>query len=191
MSQPQSYQPGTEGRGIFTDLYDRISEKINDVANNRPDDGSSLADVFTMDNLRRTLNTDENDLSTVQYNDNARFGGMGEYNNNSRFGGNGGPYNDNPRFGGNGGSYNEGQTFMRGGQRCRIVCDPPRDQNNNLSQTARRLIGLSPRQARRIYENIRIVEINGRRLPTTQDYNRSRINVETRNDIIIRIDGIY
>lgn len=173
MSQPQSYQPGTEGRGIFTDLYDRISEKISDVANNRPDDGSSLADVFTMDNLRRTLNTDDNDLSVAQYNDNARLGGMGDYNDVARFGG------------------NEGQTFMRGGRRCRIVCDPPRDQNNNLSRIARRLIGLSPRQARRIYENIRIVEVNGRRLPTTQDYNRSRINVETRNDVIIRIDGIY
>ncbi|QGR54160.1 hypothetical protein [Moumouvirus maliensis] len=75
------------------------------------------------------------------------------------------------------------------GRRCRIVCDPIRPQNPQ--QIARSLIGRSIFEAQRIYPNIRVVRSNGRVLPTTQDYRPDRINVDTRNNIIIRIDGFY
>uniref|UniRef100_A0A6C0C8H5 Uncharacterized protein n=1 Tax=viral metagenome TaxID=1070528 RepID=A0A6C0C8H5_9ZZZZ len=187
MSQPQAYQPGPQNRGLFTDLYDRVSEKIDDVVNNRPsDESSNLGDAFTMDNIRRTFNLDNN----TQVDDNARFADLRPSNdsqlNDSRFAdlrpSNDSRFDNNDDF--------SGRSFMRGGRRCRIVCDPPRNQGG-IERISRRLLGLSLRQARQIYNNIRVVEVNGRRVPTTQDYDRTRINVATRDDVVIRIDGFY
>ncbi|AGF85084.1 hypothetical protein QJ854_gp698 [Moumouvirus goulette] len=88
------------------------------------------------------------------------------------------------------------------GRRCRIVCDPVRPPNQgrppvwgpgpqNPQQIARSLIGRTIFEAQRIYPNIRVVRSNGRDLPTTMDYRPDRINVETRGNVIIRIDGFY
>lgn len=71
------------------------------------------------------------------------------------------------------------------GRRCRVVCET--SPRNNLQKFARRIIGQNINAARIIYPNIRVVIENGRQLPTTQDYQADRINVETRNNIIIRV----
>lgn len=77
------------------------------------------------------------------------------------------------------------------GRRCRTICEArPRDRGN-LRQISRLLIGKHITEARRIYPNIRVVIRDGVDLPTTLDYRPERINVETRNGIIIRILGFY
>ncbi|AQN68542.1 hypothetical protein [Saudi moumouvirus] len=101
-------------------------------------------------------------------------------------------------------NVNTGTTFYDNlGRRCRIVCDPVRPPNQsrppvwgpgpqlNPQQIARSLIGRTIFEAQRIYPNTRVVRSNGRDLPTTMDFRPDRINVETRGNIIIRIDGFY
>jgi len=53
------------------------------------------------------------------------------------------------------------------------------------------LIGMSIVQARKVNPNIREVVIDGRSIDVTFEDNPSRINVETKDGIIIRIDGYY
>lgn len=88
------------------------------------------------------------------------------------------------------------------GQRCRIICDPPprpppRPSPRNPQQAARLMIGRPLSFAQQIYPDVRVVIDNGRRLPVTQDFRPTRINVEVRTDLrtgqrtVIRIDGFY
>jgi hypothetical protein len=79
------------------------------------------------------------------------------------------------------------------GRRCHIVCDPPKNfpPQQNLRRIANLIIGKTIRQAQRIYPNIRVVIRDGQQLITTQDFQVNRINVETMNDIIIRVLGFY
>lgn len=51
------------------------------------------------------------------------------------------------------------------------------------------LIGLTIEEAREIYENIRIVKINGNPLVCTMDYNTKRLNVEVVDRKISKIQG--
>ena len=79
------------------------------------------------------------------------------------------------------------------GRRCRVICEPI---NNNPSQAELRrigntMMGRTIHQAQQIYPNTRLVISNGQRLPVTMDHNPSRINVESRNGVIVRIDGFY
>lgn len=53
------------------------------------------------------------------------------------------------------------------------------------------LIGLHINTARKLYQNIRVVEIDEKRLILRFDYCSARINIGTKNNIIIRIDGYY
>ena len=89
------------------------------------------------------------------------------------------------------------QTTMRDqqGRQYRCVCVPitrpsPRP-GTNLNQIARLILGRNINDALRIYRNIRVVIRDGQHLIVTQDFRRDRINVETRNNIIIRIVGFY
>ncbi len=92
------------------------------------------------------------------------------------------------------------------GRRCRIVCDPPHQNRpprprppqprpphvgQDIGQFARALLGRHITEAQRIYPNTRVVRANGRDLPVTNDFRQDRINVETRNGIVVRIDGFY
>lgn len=74
----------------------------------------------------------------------------------------------------------------RDGRICTVTCSlPPRPRPHPRPRQS--LIGLTVDQARRYYNNIRVVIADGNHLPVTQDYRPDRINVETRNGIIIRI----
>lgn len=75
------------------------------------------------------------------------------------------------------------------GRRCRIVCEPPR--NNNLQSIMRFIVGKNINDARGIYPDIRVVVQDGQDLVTTMDYRPERINVETNNNIITRVVGLY
>ncbi len=92
------------------------------------------------------------------------------------------------------------QTFNdQYGRRCRIVCEQsypypyprPYPRPQDPRKIAYRLIGLTVAQAQRIYPNIRVVIRDGQTQVVTQDYRTDRINVETRNGIIVRIVGFY
>lgn len=133
-------------------------------------------DGVSRDNYDPSFSTPERLVNYDRVNDPSRFGSYDRY--------------SNP----------DGQTFMHGGRRCRIVCDPPRrpphrpphqDHPQNLVLLSRSLIGKPINVARSIYPNVRVVVADGRQLPTTMDYNPRRINVETRNNIIIKIVGFY
>jgi hypothetical protein len=76
------------------------------------------------------------------------------------------------------------------GRRCRVVCEPPRN-NQDPRRIARIILGKPIGQARRIYPNIRVVIRDGQQLMMTQDFQEDRINVEIRNGIIVRIVGFY
>jgi len=86
-------------------------------------------------------------------------------------------------------------TFVdRRGRKCRIVCDPPPrpDRNQpNLQRIGRMMIGKTIYEARSIYPHVREVIRDGQQLATTMDHRPDRINVETRNGVIIRINGFY
>ncbi|ANB50827.1 hypothetical protein [Powai lake megavirus] len=116
------------------------------------------------------------------------------------FNGNVNAYNPN--------SYNPNAYFRDSmGRRCRIVCDPPQQNRppprprppqprpphvgQDIDQFARALLGRHITEAQRIYPNTRVVRANGRDLPVTNDFRQDRINVETRNGIVVRIDGFY
>ena len=102
-------------------------------------------------------------------------------------------------YGGGYGGYDRGSyshiTTGRDGRRYRCHCvpiDPPRPRpGQNLNYIARLILGRQLQDALRIYSNIRVVIRDGQRLIVTQDYQRTRINVETRNNVIIRIVGFY
>ena len=95
----------------------------------------------------------------------------------------------------------------RDGKHCRIVCTPaPRPRPSNPQFIARQIMGIPIQQRtlaevlRRFPPNstgvpIRVVIRNGQQLPVTQDFNRNRINVETRTyqgrEFITRIVGFY
>lgn len=64
-------------------------------------------------------------------------------------------------------------------------------RSTELNRVSDRLLGLDLSQAQLIYPNIRVVVRDGYRLLVTEDFRPLRINVETRNGIIIRIDGYY
>lgn len=84
------------------------------------------------------------------------------------------------------------QTFTdRQGRRCRVVCENPRPHDQRLDRISRLIIGRNINDARRIYPNIRVVKRNGQDVPTTMDYRPDRINVETRNNIVVRVNGFY
>lgn len=57
--------------------------------------------------------------------------------------------------------------------------------------TIRLIFGRQFINAKRIYNNIRIVKNNGIPLLVSQDYQNDRINVELQNNIIVCIAGIY
>ena len=85
-------------------------------------------------------------------------------------------------------SPNDQQSNNFGRRRCRWVCDNDDEpQNPNLRAIARRILNTPLNYAYRIYRNIRVVIRDGQNLPSTRDYDPWRINVETRNNIIIRI----
>ena len=107
-------------------------------------------------------------------------------------------------YGGSYGDYDGGYrrrdeytqvTTGRDGRRYRCHCvaiDPPRPRpGQNLNYIARMILGRQLQDALRIYANIRVVIRDGQRLIVTQDYQQNRINVETRNNVIIRIVGFY
>ncbi|XWV24565.1 hypothetical protein QJ856_gp1226 [Tupanvirus deep ocean] len=79
------------------------------------------------------------------------------------------------------------------GRRCYVVCEPDHGPRHprNPRDIARLLIGRTIQEAQRIYPNIRVVVRDGQHLIVTQDHRRDRINVETRNNVIIRILGFY
>ena len=79
------------------------------------------------------------------------------------------------------------------GRRCRVVCEPINNipSQQELRRIGNTMIGRTIHQAQRIYPNTRLVISNGQRLPITMDHNPSRINVESRNGVIVRIDGFY
>lgn len=52
------------------------------------------------------------------------------------------------------------------------------------------MIGLTLSEARKRY-NVRVVISNGKPCVITLNYMPTRINVETRNGVIIRVDGFY
>lgn len=91
------------------------------------------------------------------------------------------------------------QTTMtdQSGRRYRCYCvpiDPPRPRPRpgvDLNAIARIITGRNLNDALRIYPNIRVVIRDGQRLPVIQDYRRDRINVETRNNNIVRVVGFY
>ncbi|XWV25798.1 hypothetical protein QJ857_gp1290 [Tupanvirus soda lake] len=79
------------------------------------------------------------------------------------------------------------------GRRCYVVCEPvnrPRHPRNPR-EIARLLIGRSLQEAQRIHPNIRVVVRDGQNLVITHDHRPDRINVETRNNIVVRILGFY
>ena len=73
------------------------------------------------------------------------------------------------------------------GRRCRIVCDNDIPHHPDLRYIARQIIGKTLQQALAIYPNIRVIIRDGVPQIVTQDYRPDRINVETRNNIIIRV----
>lgn len=84
----------------------------------------------------------------------------------------------------------------------RLICncyyaDSGNNNNNNNSDNynMRRIAQFIHRKhitvARRYYSNIRVVNRDGVNLVVTQDYNRRRVNVGTRNGYIVRIYGFY
>ena len=74
------------------------------------------------------------------------------------------------------------------GRRCRIVCESTRRPMICDSQT---IIGRNIRDARLICPNIREVIRDGLMLPKTNDYRYNRMNVWTRNGVIIHFAGYY
>jgi hypothetical protein len=77
------------------------------------------------------------------------------------------------------------------GRQCRIICEPKRLQPQDLTRIANSLLGKNIHQAEQIYPDVREVIHNGIQLIVVQNFNFHRINVETKNDIIIRIIGFY
>lgn len=80
------------------------------------------------------------------------------------------------------------------GRRCRIVCDSsprPPHQPPNPSHISRLILYKTMYQALIIYPNIREYIKDGVRLIVTQEYRPDRINVATRNGIIVRIVGFF
>lgn len=52
-------------------------------------------------------------------------------------------------------------------------------------------IGMSENDARLIYKNLRVVEVDGRYCIITDDLNPERLNVIIEKNIITKIDGLY
>jgi len=88
-------------------------------------------------------------------------------------------------------SDNLSLNYGSGRGRCRIVCDQNDRYPRDLRTIARIIINRSLPAAQQIYQNIRVVIRDGQRLVVTQDFRRDRINVETRNGIVIRVLGFY
>lgn len=74
-----------------------------------------------------------------------------------------------------------------------IQNNEPRQCNHQLQQIGNYIVNnrLNAQQAQQIYQNIRIVRINGTNLPVMENVDRNRINVETSNGIIIKFTGCY
>lgn len=100
---------------------------------------------------------------------------------------------------GYGGNQDSVQTTMRDqyGRQYRCVCVPidrprPRPRPRpDINQIVRMITGRNINDARRIYPNIRVVIRDGQHLTVTQDFRSDRVNVETRNNIITRVVGLY
>ena len=118
-----------------------------------------------------------------------------------------------------GGRDRDSRYFDWNGRRCRIVCDPPRPHPHpgpqphphpgpqphpgprprpdpyvpNLALIARQIIGQDINRAYHMYPRIaiRVVVRDGVPLSYTQEYNPRRINVETRNNRIVKIVGYF
>lgn len=84
---------------------------------------------------------------------------------------------------------NEGHTLVdRQGTEYRCRCEKVQP---DLDYISRAIVGNSIEDARRIYDNIRVVILDGQNLPVTMDYRPERINVEVVDGIVTQVLGYY
>lgn len=91
--------------------------------------------------------------------------------------------------------------LSRGVDRCltpnqlRATSGVPNTQNNNRNnnsyQTYKNLVGSNIDDVKKIHPNIRVVVKDGKPQPMTREFQQNRINVETKNDTIVAVLGLY
>jgi hypothetical protein len=54
-----------------------------------------------------------------------------------------------------------------------------------------KLLGLTFDEAKILYPNLRIIEIDGLQLSKTNDYSINRCNIIIKNELVFKVDGFY
>jgi hypothetical protein len=65
------------------------------------------------------------------------------------------------------------------------------DRSETIQLLKTRILGKTYNEAKKIYENLRVIKINDRFLIVTMEHSKDRCNIILKDDIIVDVVGFY